>query len=68
VQWHTVDKGLIEQHIGMKDGLIRAINDNNTDLAIRLIYSAGVDIEQTNSKKERAIHRACEKGNWVVFN
>lgn len=47
-------------------GLIDAISKDETNLAIRLINSPGINIEALNSSNKRALHVACSKGNLEV--
>lgn len=63
-----VDEPVLNQYLDMEDGLLKAIDEEKTDLAMRLINSTGINIETMDSNNARAFHKAVQKSNRVVMD
>lgn len=63
-----VDEPVLNQYLDMEDGLLKAIDEEKTDLAMRLINSTGINIETMDSNNDRAFHKAVQKSNRVVMD
>lgn len=53
---HPVEQSEIDRYLEKEDGLIDAIAEAKTNLAMRLINTKGVNIEKINNKNSRPIH------------